>query len=179
MLCSMALVFPSMSLANHHHCSDHNQQVTCIGSHTWWTLPWPSAWQNWTYYQQCMNLSLSLYIYIYTCIIYVYTYVYFSLSLYIYIYIYIIRLVWLWSLVTPGSTRRPGQLWYSIWEFDYNFTNHNFRKTLECSEQPLPEGWNSRVVLTIQGFFEITVGEIIRKSSCRYSTRWIHTYPHW
>ena len=40
-----------------------------------------------------------------------------------------------------------------IWGFDYNFTNYNFRTTLECLNHILPEGWNSMLIFWNSMFF--------------------------
>ena len=43
----------------------------------------------------------------------------------------------------------------SIWGFYSNFTNYDFRQTLDCKDKPLPEWRHSRVFLEIKGFLQL------------------------
>ena len=72
--------------------------------------------------------------------------------------------------IKQNTDRAPGDVHviYLIWGFDYNFTNYNFRETLDLLKYVLPEGSNSIALLKINVWFDIIVGEVVAKSPYKY-----------
>ena len=63
--------------------------------------------------------------------------------IYIYIYVYIVSAAGLHRQGSPHKRISFSQT--PVWGCGYDFTNCNFRKTLDlCLNNTLPEGWNSR-----------------------------------
>ena len=76
------------------------------------------------------------------------------------------RPVSLWQILpraqSPDALTAPS----FIWGCYYHFTNYNFRKTLDLFRY-LARGVNFNVLVTIQGFAELIVDEVVVKPPCK------------